>query len=97
MVEAEQGVVSGVVPLTPIQSWFFAQQQEEPHHYNQSLLFELKEELDSRLLEEALGVLQRHHDALRMRFIASGSGWEQVCSSDFSVPFTVLDYRAVPV
>ncbi|HXQ71675.1 MAG TPA: amino acid adenylation domain-containing protein, partial [Pyrinomonadaceae bacterium] len=95
VVEAEQGVVSGVVPLTPIQRWFLNQKQEQPHHYNQALLFELKEELDSRLLEEALGVLQRHHDALRMRFIANKSGWEQLCSSDFSVPFTVLDYSAL--
>ena len=35
-VEAEQGDVSGPVPLTPIQSWFFEQNWSEPHHYNSS-------------------------------------------------------------
>ena len=34
-VRAEQGTVTGRVPLTPIQRWFFEQNLSEPHHYNQ--------------------------------------------------------------
>src|SRR5262249_31215919 len=34
----EQGLVLGVVPLTPIQYWFFAQALTAPHHWNQALL-----------------------------------------------------------
>ncbi|MEO0947266.1 MAG: amino acid adenylation domain-containing protein, partial [Cyanobacteria bacterium J06641_5] len=38
-VKAQQGIVTGVAPLTPIQHWFFTQYgQEEPHHYNQAVL-----------------------------------------------------------
>ena len=35
---ATQTLVSGPVPLTPIQHWFFAQQLAVPQHWNQSLL-----------------------------------------------------------
>ena len=31
------------VALTPIQRWFFAQNFAQPHHWNQSLLFEVRQ------------------------------------------------------
>ncbi|WP_181856466.1 non-ribosomal peptide synthetase, partial [Streptomyces reniochalinae] len=37
-IQAEQDLVTGPVPLTPIQHWFFAQDFARPHHVNQSLL-----------------------------------------------------------
>jgi aryl carrier-like protein len=36
--QAEQGVVTGELPLTPIQQWFLAQDWRESHHFNQALL-----------------------------------------------------------
>jgi hypothetical protein len=48
MVEpAEQGPVSGAVPLIPIQHWFFAQELAQPEHFNQALLLESREGLDA--------------------------------------------------
>jgi amino acid adenylation domain-containing protein/non-ribosomal peptide synthase protein (TIGR01720 family) len=76
-IRAEQGPVEGPVPLTPIQQRFFADNVRAPHHGNQSLLLEVREALDSGLLEQALQTLPRHHDALRLRFRETGSGWEQ--------------------
>ncbi|MGL6341957.1 MAG: phosphopantetheine-binding protein, partial [Waterburya sp.] len=35
---AEQGLIKGLVPLTPIQHSFFEQNLPEPHHWNQSIL-----------------------------------------------------------
>jgi non-ribosomal peptide synthase protein (TIGR01720 family) len=67
-IEAEQGVVEGEAPLTPIQRWFFEQALPDPHHYNQAFLFELRERVPTRALEAALAALERHHDALRLRF-----------------------------
>src|SRR6185436_17736935 len=40
LVPAEQGPVSGAVPLLPIQHWFFEQQLAQPEHFNQALLLE---------------------------------------------------------
>ncbi|PEI31254.1 non-ribosomal peptide synthetase, partial [Bacillus pseudomycoides] len=35
---AEQGLIQGDVPLTPIQHWFFEQQFPIPEHFNQSMM-----------------------------------------------------------
>ncbi len=75
--EAEQGLVTGVVPLTPMQHWFFAQHHSEPQHWNQAMMLEATEELDFSLLEQAAQQLLQHHDALRLRFVQEASGWRQ--------------------
>ncbi|MCO8171823.1 condensation domain-containing protein, partial [Pseudomonas sp. 21LCFQ02] len=65
---AEQGPVTGDMPLLPFQNWFFAQSMSEPHHWNQSLLLRSNEAVDAGALEQALLALFVHHDALRLRF-----------------------------
>jgi amino acid adenylation domain-containing protein/non-ribosomal peptide synthase protein (TIGR01720 family) len=75
--EAEQNAVSGALPLTPIQRWFFEQDLPAPQHFNQALVLEAARPLDVRLLEKALAQLEAHHDALRLRFTRGASGWEQ--------------------
>ncbi|MCU1267653.1 MAG: Non-ribosomal peptide synthase:Amino acid adenylation [Acidobacteria bacterium] len=74
---AEQGMVTGSVPLTPVQARFFAQQQPEPHHYNQAMLLDVDESLDAGALEKALQQLLVHHDALRLQFERTEQGWQQ--------------------
>ncbi|MCL5958373.1 MAG: amino acid adenylation domain-containing protein, partial [Chloroflexi bacterium] len=95
-VEAEQGTVTGPVPLTPIQSRFFESVRVEPHHWNSSILVAIPEPLDIGLLEQALGHLLEHHDALRLRCWNSPSGWEQrIVDFDGRVPLTRLDLSTV--
>lgn len=79
-ITAEQGLVTGKVPLTPIQSWFFEGESPDPHHFNQAFLLGLSRP-DGAALEKAVGCLLRHHDALRLRFVEVGEGWEQFDSS----------------
>ncbi|PSB59549.1 non-ribosomal peptide synthetase, partial [Chamaesiphon polymorphus] len=76
-VPAEQGIVTGAVPLTPIQAWFFAQPLPDRHHYNQTLLLVVPADLSATLLQQVLTEIVRHHDALRLQFIATDRGWEQ--------------------
>ena len=96
-VEAEQGAVTGPVPLTPIQHWFFAQPVPHPHHWNQSNLMEVPGKLDPSLLKEAVRHLLRHHDALRLRFEQSETGWKQICvAPDEQVPFESMSFGSVP-
>ncbi|MDP6151442.1 MAG: amino acid adenylation domain-containing protein [Gammaproteobacteria bacterium] len=66
IISADQGIVTGSLPLTPIQSWFAERALAEPQHFNQSQLFECESELDGELLEQAFQALLMHHDALRM-------------------------------
>jgi amino acid adenylation domain-containing protein/non-ribosomal peptide synthase protein (TIGR01720 family) len=76
-VQTEQGPVQGVVPLTPIQRWFFARDLAEPDHFNQSVLLEVRAGRDFLLLKQAVGLLLAQHDALRLRFARTTSGWQQ--------------------
>ncbi len=63
-------VVAGEVPLTPIQQWFFEQKLAEPHHYNQAFVLDVARSLSQKILEKAAATVARHHDGLRLRYIA---------------------------
>ncbi|CAM5352742.1 Carrier domain-containing protein OS=Streptomyces antimycoticus OX=68175 GN=SANT12839_008090 PE=4 SV=1 [Streptomyces antimycoticus] len=65
---ADTGPVTGEVPLTPIQHWFFGMRTARPGHFNQSVVVELQRDPDLRALRAALDALLVHHDALRTRF-----------------------------
>lgn len=97
--------VDGLVPLTPIQRWFFELDLPNPHHWNQSVLLELRTVPDPARLREALQTLARHHDALRLRFEpvgdarsapGGGGGWRQRLAPDaVEVPLTEVDLSHV--
>ncbi|SDZ37841.1 non-ribosomal peptide synthase domain TIGR01720, partial [Thermoactinomyces sp. DSM 45892] len=70
----EQGVITGEVPLTPIQQWFFEQNHPNPNHWNQSMVFRTQTGLNLQYLQEALEAILIHHDALRMRFTLLSDG-----------------------
>ncbi|SMC85680.1 non-ribosomal peptide synthetase [Lentzea albidocapillata] len=72
---AEQGTVTGDVPLTPIQRWFF------DHHdglsrFHQSVVLDFAEDVDAERLARAVSTVVAHHDALRTRYTFD-DGWRQ--------------------
>ncbi|GHH40850.1 non-ribosomal peptide synthetase [Lentzea cavernae] len=87
---AEQGVVTGPVPFTPIQRWFLAQDLPDRDHWNWSGMFELAPGTDPERLSRALDALVAHHDALRIRFTpenqvnapVDGTGFLRVVNGD---------------
>jgi amino acid adenylation domain-containing protein/FkbH-like protein/non-ribosomal peptide synthase protein (TIGR01720 family) len=79
---AADELVTGEVPLTPIEHWFFEQNLADAHHFNQAFLFTVTEKLDRTVLENALNALSRHHDALRLRFERDGKNWRQRYSTE---------------
>jgi amino acid adenylation domain-containing protein/non-ribosomal peptide synthase protein (TIGR01720 family) len=95
---AEQGVVTGPVPLTPVQRWFFAQGSPEPRHFNLAAAFDAREPVAAAVLERAVAAVLEHHDALRMRFeSADDGGWLQVNAGlGDPLPFARVDLSAVP-
>jgi amino acid adenylation domain-containing protein/non-ribosomal peptide synthase protein (TIGR01720 family) len=74
---SEQGPVTGAVPLTPIQHWFFETQAQHPERFDQSVRIELAAGVDEAALRAALAALAEHHDALRMRFELLEGSWHQ--------------------
>ncbi|MGH3823294.1 MAG: amino acid adenylation domain-containing protein [Pseudonocardiaceae bacterium] len=87
---ADQQPVIGSTPLTPIQQWFFRTHPVNPHHFNQSMVVELDENLDRQALERALEVLLDHHDALRTRFDLLDGHWRQA-NDPSGPPLRVID------
>ena len=75
---AAQGTISGPVELTPIQRWFFEQELAEAHHFNQSVMLEVKAGLDWELIVKVMREIVRQHDALRMRYELAEGRWRQV-------------------
>ncbi|PMB52379.1 non-ribosomal peptide synthase [Fischerella thermalis CCMEE 5201] len=94
VVQAEQGLVTGSLPLTPIQHRFFERNISEPHHWNQSIFLETAKIIDPAVLEQAWQQLLLHHDALRLRFKFSESGWQAVNDGHEEISFTHIDLSA---
>ncbi|MGH3612359.1 MAG: condensation domain-containing protein, partial [Pseudonocardia sp.] len=76
-VVVEQGSVSGVVALTPIQHWLFETNPGYPERFDQSMVVELAEGVDEQALRCAFDAVMEHHDALRMRFECLDGHWRQ--------------------
>jgi non-ribosomal peptide synthase protein (TIGR01720 family) len=94
--ESEQGIVTGPVPLTPVQRWFFEREPAEPQHFNQSVLLEELQPVDHSLLKQSIRHLLAHHDGLRLRYTCEGSQWRQsIVAPDDEVTIERIDLSSV--
>ncbi|MEQ1503969.1 MAG: amino acid adenylation domain-containing protein, partial [Myxococcota bacterium] len=84
------------LPLTPIQRWFAALDPVDPHHWNRSIRVALQRPIAADELEAALDALAVRHDALRLRFDRTPSGWSQRRAATTAVPLDRLDLRGAP-
>ncbi|MEO3754694.1 amino acid adenylation domain-containing protein [Streptomyces sp. B6B3] len=96
-VQAEQGLVTGPVELTPIQRWFFDHEFAHPHHLNQSLVLDVDADLTAGQWEEIIRRLLEHHDGLRTRFHHDGTDWHaEITGPPEALPWEVHDLSTVP-
>lgn len=80
---AEQGLVTGDVPMTPIQQWFFEGGYADPHHFNWAFFVPAPLDMTERHLADALETLWYHHDALRLHFKQDAAGaWSEWIDGD---------------
>ncbi len=92
---AEQSLVTGSVPLTPIQHWFF-ELETERDHWNQDMLLTVPPMVDMRAMRRAVAALQSHHDVLRLRVVRSGNAWQQYqVGVEETIPFISVDLALV--
>ena len=80
--ETDQNIVTGDVPLTPVQHWFFEQNLNEPGHFNHNLLVDVPKNLNPDFLKKTSDKIVKHHDALRLEFNTIGSELKQI-NSDY--------------
>ncbi|OPG76702.1 non-ribosomal peptide synthetase, partial [Pseudomonas ogarae] len=76
LTQAEQGDVTGPMPLMPLHQWFFDQQQVQVAHWNQSVLADSDRRLEPAIVQATLDRLVAHHDALRLRFTDVDGQWQ---------------------
>jgi len=92
---AEQGAVTGSLPLLPIQHWFYGHNGKS--FYNQSLLFETPGGLNPEHLRDTVAVLLDHHDGLRARFTTEEDGVRaEIAEPGGPIPFTHHDLSDEP-
>jgi amino acid adenylation domain-containing protein/non-ribosomal peptide synthase protein (TIGR01720 family) len=95
--QAEQDVLTGPLPLTPIQHRFFEQNLPDPHHFNQTVLLRARQPLDPTLMERVVQRMLVQHDALRLRFVPQETGWEQFYARpDGDAPFVYVNLSSLP-
>ncbi|WP_410598328.1 non-ribosomal peptide synthase/polyketide synthase [Amycolatopsis sp. lyj-90] len=92
---AEQGPVTGMAPLTPIQHWYFATQ---PERFDQRVVLEFTEDVDEAALRRALETVWAHHDGLRLRFErGQGQHGEPVRAVDLLTDGIAFDLERGPL
>ncbi len=79
--------VTGNVPLTPIQTWFFAEQTIDVHHFNQAILLQSPEQIDETALRTTLDALMQQHDMLRTVY----RDGQQTILGEMAVDFAVIE------
>ena len=82
---------AGPFSLSPIQSWFFGQDLQEPGHWNQSLLLEIDLDVDVDRLTTAVSDVIAAYPMLRTGFKRNEQGWSQEISVEASPKFEVRD------
>jgi iturin family lipopeptide synthetase B len=66
--KTDQSVITGIIPLTPIQKEFFTVSRQYLHHYNQAVMLYAKEGFDLETVKAVFTKIQEHHDGLRMTY-----------------------------
>lgn len=98
VVMGSEEVSTAIIPLTPVQHWFFEHDFPNRNHYNHAIVLEMSPELaDASLMEKAIEVLIQQHDAFRLRFTEGSQGWQQqIVKREAVVPFASYDLSDVP-
>ncbi|MCP4350753.1 MAG: AMP-binding protein [Desulfobacterales bacterium] len=91
----DQGVVTGAVPLTAVQSWLFENYGNEGcSHFNQSAMFFSEQGFSEDALRAVFVKIQEHHDALRMAYRLEGDDVVQEnWDLDYALGFETKDLR----
>ncbi|MCG8616072.1 MAG: amino acid adenylation domain-containing protein, partial [Desulfobacterales bacterium] len=72
---AEQGIITGAVPLTPMMERLFSAPCIDPHHFNQYLVVRISDTWDAGMLGWVFSAMLTQHDALRLQFARDDGAW----------------------
>ncbi|MCK4766231.1 MAG: AMP-binding protein, partial [Candidatus Aminicenantes bacterium] len=90
----DQEPITGELPLTPVQEWFFQENMTDKHHYNQAVMLYSKEGFVEEAVRGVFAKIQEHHDALRITFREeNGRVIQENNDLDFPLALYVEDFR----
>ena|GEM_PF-392249 len=94
---SQQGPVTGPLPLSPPQTWFFKNIAIAPERFCITQGVEVSQSLDLALLRVTLEHLLAYHDGLRTKFVRTGEGiLAEILPADEVSPFiTAHDFSAI--
>ncbi|MCH9644618.1 MAG: amino acid adenylation domain-containing protein [Gammaproteobacteria bacterium] len=75
-------ITSEKFSLSPIQEWFFKHNENNPHHWNQAVMFELDEAINRTLLANAITAVINYHAEFSLHFCKLGEEYKQFYSSN---------------
>ena len=75
VIAADQALIEGQAPITPIQRWFFDRELDHPHHFNQAVMLATTANVTEEVVRQALRAVVAQHDALRLRFSCEDDQW----------------------
>ncbi|REK74755.1 non-ribosomal peptide synthetase [Paenibacillus paeoniae] len=95
--DMDQQAVTGEVPLTPIQHWFFRHGFAQEAHWNQSMVLRGKQGFDPDKVAAVFQRMTEHHDALRMTYSrADGkvTQWSRAADAQ-GYTLSICDYKGL--
>ncbi|HWU85749.1 MAG TPA: condensation domain-containing protein [Kofleriaceae bacterium] len=93
------GVDDGVrqIALVPHQRWYLENFDPTSHVWVMAMCFDVPAAIDPQHLRSALGMVMRHHEALRLRLRRTDQGWSMVAvPDDGAIPFETVDLSSLP-
>jgi non-ribosomal peptide synthase protein (TIGR01720 family) len=78
-------LISGILPLTPIQYWFFEKDLILKDHFNQSMFLLSRINLKLCILKRVFSRLVAHHDVLRCKYNNDSGEWIQTCENSTEI------------
>jgi non-ribosomal peptide synthase protein (TIGR01720 family) len=95
--EKNREILQGIVPLSPIQHWFFNTHKNAPHYWNQGYRLDNLPRSSEQQVVEVCNYIITQHDALRSRFKKNEIEWiqeivspEQICTLEY-VDFSIVE------
>ncbi|CQR72349.1 Surfactin synthase subunit 1 [Sporomusa ovata DSM 2662] len=90
---ADNNPISGEVPLTFIQRYFFAQNLPVENHFNQSIVLTSNEPINCCGVQKALQALTEHHDMLRAVYCAKKQVIRPIAAGEKYYELQELSYQ----
>ena len=88
--------IVGNVSLLPIQHWFFEEHKSAPDHWNQAIMFDVPENINTDILQKSIGYLIGYHDALRSGFERTEEGWNAFVAEHSEInTFSSIDLTGI--